>query len=68
MSSGDAAANTMCLLDPDLFADQRALADQAGMVLDAEAWEQWEELNRRPARDLPRLREFMQRPAPLFNG
>ena len=68
MSSGDAAANTMCLLGPDLFADQRALADQAGMVLDAEAWEQWEELNRRPARDLPRLREFMQRPAPLFNG
>lgn len=37
------------------------------IVLDAEAWEQWEELNRRPARDLPRLREFMQRPAPVFD-
>ena len=36
------------------------------IVLDAEAWEQWEELNRRPTRDLPRLREFMQRPAPVF--
>lgn len=35
------------------------------IVLDAEVWEQWEELNRRPARDLPRLREFMQRPAPV---
>lgn len=46
----------------------RALADQPGIVLDAEAWEQWEELNRRPARDLPRLREFMQRPAPVFDG
>ena len=47
-------------------AARRALADQPGIVLDAEAWEQWEELNRRPARDLPRLREFMQRPAPVF--
>lgn len=35
------------------------------IVLDAEVWEQWEELNRRPARDLPRLQEFMQRPAPV---
>lgn len=49
-------------------AARRALADQPGIVLDAEAWEQWEEFNRRPARDLPRLREFMQRPAPVFDG
>lgn len=68
MSSGDAAADTTCSPSPDLFAAQRALADQPGIVLDAEAWEQWEELNRRPARDLPRLREFMQRPAPVFDN
>lgn len=43
----------------------QALADRTEFVLDAEAWEAWEALNRRPARDLPSLREFMQRTSPF---
>lgn len=48
-------------------AARRALADRTEFVLDADAWEAWEALNRRPARDLPSLREFMQRPSPFID-
>lgn len=44
-----------------------ALADRTEFVLDADAWEAWEALNRRPARDLPSFREFMQRPSPFID-
>lgn len=40
------------------------LADREVVVLDAEAQAWWEEINARPARDLPSLREFMARPSP----
>ena len=44
---------------------RRVLADRTEFVLDTEAQEAWEELNRRPARDLPGLGEFMARPSPF---
>ena len=47
------------------MAAQQVLADRTEFVLDPEAQEAWEELNRRPARDLPGLREFMARPSPF---
>ncbi len=47
------------------MAARQVLADRTEFVLDPEAQEAWEELNRRPARDLPGLREFMARPSPF---
>ena len=44
------------------------LADRAEFVLEAEAMQSWEELNRRPARDLPGLREFMRGPSLFEDG
>ena len=46
-------------------AARQVLADRTEFVLDTEAQEAWEELNRRPTRDLPGLREFMARPSPF---
>ena len=46
-------------------AARQVLADRTEFVLDADAQEAWEELNRRPARDLPGLRAFMARPSPF---
>ena len=46
-------------------AARQVLADRTEFVLDAEAQEAWEELNRRPARDLPGLRALMARPSPF---
>ncbi len=46
-------------------AARQVLADRAEFTLDADAQRVWEEINRRPARDLPELREFMQRPSPF---
>lgn len=48
-------------------AARQVLADRTEFVLDTEAQEAWEELNRRPARDLPGLKEFMARPSPFAN-
>ena len=49
-------------------AAQQVLADRTEFVLDAEARAAWEDLNRRPARDLPGLRELMARPSPFTEG
>lgn len=46
-------------------AARRVLADRDQFALDAAALEAWEALNARPARDLPGLRELMQRPSPF---
>ena len=46
-------------------AARQVLADRTEFVLDADAQEAWEELNRRPARDLPGLRAFMAGPSPF---
>jgi uncharacterized protein (DUF1778 family) len=44
---------------------QRVLADRTDFVLSSEAQAQWEEINARPARDLPSLRKLMERPSPF---
>ena len=44
----------------------RILADRSEFVLDAESRQAWEHVNRRKARDLPGLRELMQRSSPFI--
>lgn len=46
-------------------AARRVLADRSEFTLDAAAQQAWEEINRRPARDLPGLRKLMQRASPF---
>ncbi len=46
-------------------AAQQVLADRTEFVLDTEAQKAWEDLNRRPARDLHGLRELMARSSPF---
>ena len=46
-------------------AARQVLAGRTEFVLSAEAADAWEEINERPARDLPRLRDLMQRPSPF---
>ena len=44
----------------------QALADRTDFALSPEAWEAWEALHGRPARDLPELRDLMAQPSPSF--
>jgi uncharacterized protein (DUF1778 family) len=46
-------------------AAQRVPADGDEFVLGASTLAAWEEINARPARDLPGLRRLMQRPSPF---
>ncbi|MBY0441482.1 MAG: DUF1778 domain-containing protein [Mycobacteriaceae bacterium] len=46
-------------------AARRILADRNRFQLDAAALDEWEEINARPARDLPSLHRLMQRPSPF---
>lgn len=46
-------------------AARRLLADRDRFQLDASALKQWEDINARPAHDLPGLRRLMQRPSPF---
>ena len=46
-------------------AARRLLADRDHFHLDPSALNQWEDVNARPARDLPGLRRLMQRPSPF---
>ena len=46
---------------------RRELADRTVFPLDVKARREWEEMNRQPARDLPDLREFMQRRSSYIN-
>lgn len=48
-----------------LFAPADDPADRTEFILDADAWEEWEALNDRPARDLPGLRAFMRKLVPF---
>ncbi len=50
------------------MAAHEALADRTVFVLDDEAQRAWEEMNERPARDLPGLRELMSRPSPFVDA
>jgi len=44
-------------------AARRVLADRTGFVLDAEQAAAWDALMDRPARDVPSLRAFLERPS-----
>ena len=46
-------------------AARRELADRERFVLSADALDEWEQINARPARDLPGLRRLMKRPSPF---
>ncbi len=46
-------------------AARRVLADRDQFLLDPSALDQWEDINSRPARDLPGLRRLMLRPNPF---
>lgn len=46
-------------------AARRVLADRDRFELDAEAAAAWESINARSARDLPELRDLMDRPSPF---
>jgi uncharacterized protein (DUF1778 family) len=46
-------------------AARRLLADRDHFKLDPSTLKQWEDVNARPARDLPGLRRLMQRPTPF---
>lgn len=46
-------------------AARRVLADRDRFELDPATLKEWEELNARPARDVPGLRRLMQRPSPF---
>jgi uncharacterized protein (DUF1778 family) len=48
-------------------AARRVLADRSQFVLDSESQQAWENINQRPARELPGLRELMQRPSPFVD-
>jgi len=46
-------------------AARRVLADRTDFSLDSGSLRAWEEINRRPARDLAGLRDLMDRPSPF---
>lgn len=46
-------------------AARRVLADRDRFELNLKAARVWEEINSRPAKDLPGLRQLMQRPSPF---
>jgi len=56
---------TAFVLSSVTTAAHRVLADRTEFFLSAEAAGAWEAINERPARDLPGLRELMQRPSPF---
>ena len=56
---------TAFVLNSVTTAARQVLADRTEFVLSPEAAEAWKAINARPARDLPGLRELMQRPTPF---
>ncbi len=48
------------------IAARRVLADRSEFTLSAEASEEWEKINDRPAQDIPGLRALMARPSPFL--
>jgi uncharacterized protein (DUF1778 family) len=47
------------------LAAQRVLADREHFLLDAAGQQEWEQINRRPARTLPGLARLLERPSPF---
>ena len=56
---------TAFVLSSVTTAARQVLTDRTEFVLSPEAAAAWEAINARPARDLPGLRELMQRPSPF---
>ena len=48
-------------------AARRVLADRSHFELDGDARRRWDEINERPARELPGLRALMNRPTPFVD-
>lgn len=46
-------------------AARRVLADRSEFFLDTDSQQVWEKINRRRARDLPGLRDLVERPTPF---
>ena len=57
---------TAFVLSSVTTAARQVLADRTEFVLSREAADAWDAINERPARDLPGLRELMQRPSPFI--
>lgn len=53
------------LLSQGRLAAQRVLADRQHFLLDAEAQQEWERINSRPARSLPGLARLLEKPSPF---
>lgn len=56
---------TSFVIDNLTVAARRVLADRSEFALGPDARRAWEEIDRRPARALPELREFLERPSPF---
>ena len=56
---------TAFVLSSVTTAARQVLADRTDFVLSPEAADAWDAINERPTRDLPGLRELMQRPSPF---
>lgn len=50
------------------IASLRVLADRTHFVLSPAQADAWDQLNERPARELPELREFLTRPSIFVDG
>ena len=48
-------------------AARRVLVDRSEFLLDPDSQQAWEEINERPARDLPGLRQLMEHPSPFVD-
>jgi uncharacterized protein (DUF1778 family) len=53
------------LLYQGRLAAQRVLADRQHVLLDADAQQEWERINSRPARSLPGLKRLLEHPSPF---
>jgi hypothetical protein len=67
LSAGDGDAHVVRLNRPayDCPNLKRVLADREQFVLDADGQKEWEQINSRPARNLPGLARLLQRPSPF---
>jgi hypothetical protein len=63
-ASGPAAETPQLAVEGLSVEERRALADRTEFPLDLQPRRAWEEMNAAPARDLPDLREFMQKRSP----
>lgn len=53
------------LLAQGRLAAQRVLADRQHFLLDADAQQEWDRINKRAARSLPGLKRLLERPSPF---